>query len=213
MSHSKNKYKAILNIWEWFLSALFPQKCIVCRKEGSLLCPEHKKFPPPPINKVIFQYVDSIQACTAYTDKTAKTLIENCKYFGNKEAARFIAEEIDKKIDTNDIIIPVPLHWTRKLWRGFNQTERIAENLSKGTMAPYLKRIKKTAQQAKLSKKKRETNIQEAFVWDFQAPINTKAVLLDDVVASGSTLDECAKALKKAGFQEVNALVFARGGK
>lgn len=199
--------------WKWFLSALFPQTCILCKKEGALLCTEHHRFPPAPINKVSFKYVDDIKACTSYQDKKTKKLIENCKYFGDKEAAQYMAQEIKKKMKKNEVIIPVPLHWTRKFWRGFNQSEQIAKGISNCTIRTDLKRIKKTAQQAKLGKKQREKNIKNAFEWKSKEPPPKKVTLLDDVVASGATLDECARTLKRAGCKEVQALVFARGGK
>ena len=130
----------------------------------------------------------------------------------------------NKKFLENSILVPVPLHWTRKIWRGFNQAEILAKKIAKkvdsAESREILKRSKKTRQQAKLSKKERLKNTENAFVFketdcylSLKELKNKQIILIDDVVASGSTLDSAAKALKFAGFQKVKAVVFARGGK
>ncbi len=116
-----------------------------------------------------------------------------------------------------DYIVSVPLHKKRYVERGFNQSERIARILSDGTGIPYidpLKRIVNTVKQATLDRHHREVNVANAFVVqkDYVEIISGKnIVLVDDVYTTGSTLRECASALKTAGVQEISGWSIARG--
>jgi ComF family protein len=116
-----------------------------------------------------------------------------------------------------DCIVPVPLHWTRLLKRGYNQAELLAKEISKHTNFPLyntvLKRSKATASQGHLSAAEREKNVKNAFKIQPKNGmlIRSKNVLLiDDVMASGTTLHYCTKALLKAGARQVNILVLAK---
>ena len=115
------------------------------------------------------------------------------------------------------IFVPIPLHWTRLLWRGFNQSNVLVLALQKQypplQICYDLKRVKRTNQQARLSKKHRAQNLEKAFRWKSSKFPSQKIILIDDVVASGKTLDEAAKTLKKLGAIKVVGIVFARGGK
>ena len=118
--------------------------------------------------------------------------------------------------DSVDYIVPVPLHWTRLLKRGFNQSALLAQNLSRKMHIPYaptlLKRTVATPSQGALSMKNRHQNVKKAFVVPekFKLSIAKKHILIiDDVVTTGATLNECAYALKKGGAQKVSALSLA----
>jgi len=214
--------------WNWFLRAMFPAKCLICRREGKFLCTKHHKFKPAPPSRAVFQYVDEIFAAVAYDDLVCKKLVESFKFRGISDIAEIMATEIvyrNKKFLENSILVPVPLHWTRKIWRGFNQAEvlaqKIAEKIDSAESREILKRIEKTQQQARLSKKERIKNTENAFVFVGtgrdpslrQKLKNKQIILIDDVVASGATLDAAAKTLEFAGFKNVKAVVFARGGR
>jgi len=119
-------------------------------------------------------------------------------------------------IKTSDLIIPVPLHWTRLFMRTYNQAQIIATHLHKlaphTTLAPsLLKRHKRTPPQGHLSKDKRAENVKASFKAPHPHLIKGKSILLvDDVLTSGTTLDACAKELKKAGAKKVFTLTLAR---
>ncbi len=207
-------------IGKWFCEALFPPRCIICQCEGNFLCAEHSHFEAPPANEAEFQWLDGIWAATKYFSTPVEEVVEFFKFRGLKDLAPLMAEQISKNIPasvwTNATLVPIPLHWTRKFWRGFNQSELLAREIALQTKRPIsmgLQRIRKTKQQAKLSKAERQQNLKNAFVWDSRSSIPAKIILVDDVVASGSTLDEAARALKQAGCKSVIAVVFARGGK
>ena len=77
--------------------------------------------------------------------------------------AEQILEHFSEVIPKNSWLVPIPLHWTRLIWRGYNQAEKIAESLQKIRpdlqICTQLKRLKKTKQQALLNKKERERRI------------------------------------------------------
>ncbi len=204
----------------WFFEALFPPKCLVCKKEGDYLCQTHYKFEKAPLNAATFQFLDDVFASTKYFSIPTETIITNFKYKGIKDLSDIMATEILKNIPEkflkNTVLIPIPLHWTRKFWRGFNQAEMLVNSLKqknpKFKILKNLKRKKRTAQQAKLGKERRVKNMKSAFLWTGET-IPSNVILVDDVVASGTTLESAAKTLKQVGVDKVYGLVFARGGK
>lgn len=111
-------------------------------------------------------------------------------------------------------IVPVPLHWWRYCWRGFNQAADLARPLSKQFRIPILKRslrrVRYTRPQVGLSPDERKSNIRNAFKVSRPAKIAGKNLLLiDDVITSGATLNECARMLKGAGASGVTILTLA----
>ncbi len=213
--------ETLRNAWQWFVKALFPPKCLVCYREGCFLCAKHQKLPPAPLSKVHFKNLIKVEAVTAYQDPVVKKIVENFKFHGVADLGEFMATKIaEKKQDflENAILVPIPLHWSRKIWRGFNQSEvlarQISRKISNARVVNLLKRVKRTQQQAKLSKIERAKNTQNAFTLtkNFAEFAEQKIVLIDDVVASGATLEAAALVLKKVGFKNIFALTFARSG-
>ena len=209
-----------MSCWRWICDAVFPARCIICRREGGWFCERHNKFPEAPKDESDSKHLDKIWAATAYYSPVPRKAVEFFKFRGFASLAdnfaEIISERVPDEVFDNATIIPIPLHWSRKWWRGFNQAEKIAQALvhkkSSTKLSRSLKRKIKTKQQAKLSKKERVINLQDAFVW-VGKEIPAKAVLIDDVVASGETLDAAAKKLRELGVKNVTGVVFARGGK
>ena len=114
----------------------------------------------------------------------------------------------------DSILIPVPLHQRRLRWRGFNQSlvlaEEIAKHFSIAVVDDCLVRQHHTKAQAKLSKKERLVNLKNCFVCRYPLK-NKNIILIDDVTTTGTTLNECAKALKASGAKSIWGLVIARG--
>jgi len=113
-------------------------------------------------------------------------------------------------------IVPVPLHWSRRFQRGYNQSEllakEIAKTLDKNLVAGNLYRRKLTKPQFGLSKDEREVNVRGVFAVRNTSLIKNKNILIvDDVCTTASTLEECAKTLKRAGAEKVFCLVVAHG--
>ncbi len=123
------------------------------------------------------------------------------------------------EIEVNNFtIIPVPLHITRERERGFNQADLVAQLVFKKLVTlrqvdfdnKSLQRQKKTNQQAKLNRLDRLNNLKEAFVWNGQKSAPKNILLIDDVYTSGTTMQECARILKKFGAQKVYGFTLAR---
>lgn len=111
------------------------------------------------------------------------------------------------------VLCPVPLHWTRKFQRGFNQAEIIAEEIGerKGwEVQELLKRNRRTGHQAWRKREERLIALSDAFVC-VPKTLPPCVLLVDDISSTGATLDACAKALKKAGVKYVAGLVVAYG--
>jgi ComF family protein len=117
-----------------------------------------------------------------------------------------------RQSDQIDILVPVPLHWRRRIKRGFNQSLLLAKNLKLPQIAisTDLVRIRHTKQQWDLTGPQRRRNVRGAFAVRKGHPFTGKTIaLVDDITTSGATLAECAKTLKSAGAQKVIAVVLA----
>jgi competence protein ComFC len=174
-------------------------------------------------------YLDGILIACSYNESAISRLIKLMKY----QFAKNIAEDLAKiltaylsKIKSeslyiqsmfdfdNSFLVCVPLHKKRKNWRGFNQAEIISEILSKNAgieLNNNLIRTKNTKPQVNLNAKERKENVKNVFAWKGNKLNNKNILLIDDVVTTGSTLNECAKILKSYGAGKIWALVIANG--
>src|SRR6184192_2054669 len=113
-----------------------------------------------------------------------------------------------------DVIIPVPLHPARKRERGFNQASLLAELLSAQISIqsqPLLERIRYTTTQTALDRTERMENLHNAFRLRKNTNVrDLRVLLIDDVLTTGSTLNECARILKGAGAISAHAATAAR---
>jgi len=134
-------------------------------------------------------------------------------YLGNHLAAA-LAKGLGDRLAGFDAVVPVPLHWRRRLARGYNQAERIARPLA-GLLglpcSPLLSRRRATPPQSLLGKADRLANLRRAFRVSRPARVRGLRILLvDDVATTGATVDAAATALKNAGAAAVTALVAGR---
>ncbi len=116
-----------------------------------------------------------------------------------------------------DLIVPVPLHWTRLLARRFNQSALLAQRIGQEAGVRYapnvLVRRKRTRSQGRLTRVQRRENVQAAFAVSAggRAAIAGRRVLLvDDVLTTGATVTACARVLGRAGAEAVDILTLAR---
>lgn len=121
----------------------------------------------------------------------------------------FLAEQVPH------VIVPVPLHRSRLRQRGFNQAVLLGKILSRRLSLPMLPdtliRARPTEPQIELSAAERRINVKGAFTVGRPDRVEGKRILLlDDVMTTGSTMDECARELKKAGAEMVIAATIAR---
>lgn len=113
---------------------------------------------------------------------------------------------------TVDIVVPVPLHWRRRRWRGFDQAALLARPVASALGVPArlrgLRRVRNTVSQVDLPQTARRENVQGAFeCWKLGSP--ARVLLIDDVRTTGATLDAAAGALHAAGVEVVHTLVLA----
>jgi ComF family protein len=141
---------------------------------------------------------------------------------GQTEHTRVLALMADAALQASDfyteieLFVPVPLHWSRRLIRGYNQSHILARKLShpKAKMNSDLVRIRRTrSQPTMVSPAARARNVAGAFaVRGRHHFAGRKICLVDDIKTSGATLNECASVLKRAGADKVFALVLAVAG-
>lgn len=115
---------------------------------------------------------------------------------------------------TADVIVPIPLHPARLAWRGFNQSLELARGVSRTIGRPIdaraLVRVRDTRPQSTLSGRERRENIQGAFLADPARVSGRVALLADDVMTTGATMDAASQALLDAGAARVDVVVLAR---
>ena len=145
------------------------------------------------------------------------TLIHSLKFVGKKTGLRTMATLADnsslKGLSEPDVIVPVPLHVEKLRTRGFNQSLLLARALfpeHKEKIGHYLIRSRPTKPQTGLKGDERRKNVVGAFaVPDPQEVKGKKICLVDDVFTTGTTVNECAKTLKKAGAATVEVATLA----
>ena len=164
-------------------------------------------------------YIRMSRSAVVY-DEFSKKIILDFKFAHHIENKRLLANwlflagsDIWKK--ECDLIIPVPLHFTRLFNRKYNQSAILAKELAKicNIRVNYdiLKKTKYTKPQIECSAKKRLKNLKGAFsVSNAKIIEGKRIILIDDVYTTGSTLKECAKVLIKAGAKSVDTLTVAR---
>lgn len=224
-------------IFRIILDLLFPKHCVGCKKEGAYLCLSCERTLRPRVEMTTKRELEII-SCFSYEEKSPLAkLIHLWKYDGIMEIENHLKNLLSvgfssivtvfEKSLQDKMFCPVPLHRKRERWRGFNQAERLAKPLldllgsSKYSryevkIESLLTRIINTQPQAELSREKRLTNVIGAFEIK-KLDIETKMirpkhiVLVDDVLATGATLQECALTLRKHFPQaKISAFVLAK---
>ena len=201
---------------------LFPPKCILCRKVLDLgevdLCHECRtNGSEHPDGKLKLSFIDSWSALWYYEDNVRGSLLRY-KFFGHRHLAagygRLLAIALQQELEDYDLLTWVPISTLRKLRRGYDQVELVAEAIGKeAQLLPIstLKKIRHTRPQSKLKTvEHRRANVLGAFAVKEPGSIRGKRVLLlDDIVTTGATAGECARMLKLAGAKKVHLAAIA----
>ena len=142
-------------------------------------------------------------------------LVQRFKFGGRLECGRLLGQLFTERLDEPpvDCLLPVPLHVTRLRERGFNQALVLALALSRATSIPIapklLVRTRATSVQTTLSAGQRRRNVRGAF--NVRAsPRGLRVGIVDDVLTTGATVDEAARALRRGGAVDVLVLAVAR---
>jgi len=198
------------------LDVLYPPVCLICDAYAEPLCgscldqirpvPRGEELPPG--------LADVLSV--GYHEEALRTAVLKLKFQRDaavaKPLGRLLADLIQPyQADWRaDGLVPVPIHWTRRWERGFNQSELLAYSAG-GPLSipvrPDLVRLRRTPPQLGLEASARHRNLRDAFVLRPQAMVeDRRLILVDDVRTTGSTLSECAAVLLSAGAQAVYGL-------
>jgi ComF family protein len=207
-----------------FISLLFPRLCYACGdhllRNEKLICTECYVMIPRtnyhleknnPVEQLFWGrcLIAKAAAFSFYNrDSRIRKLMHNLKYNGIREIGYELGKLYGLSLTRSDflegidMIIPVPLHPSKKRMRGFNQSELISEGLSEATGLPLgrtlLVRNSKTETQTRRSRYDRWVNVEGVFTVTAEADIKGKHLLLvDDVITTGSTIESCANELLK----------------
>jgi ComF family protein len=144
--------------------------------------------------------------------RTLREIIHHLKYSDRVSLAKplgdILKECLGREPFTGDLIIPVPLHPSRERERGFNQAELIATRLGRPVARHLLWRQKNTPSQTGLTRNQRKRNLAAAF--ETRGDVKGTVIVVDDVYTTGSTMNEIARTLKRAGAERVEVLTVAR---
>jgi ComF family protein len=152
-------------------------------------------------------------------EEPVRHLILSLKFGARYPCARLLgtllAERLGERTPLPDALIPVPLHAHRYRKRGFNQAAETARTLSRLLDIPLdptaCRRIRATDAQARLSGKARRKNLREAFAVRPGLAYRHVAII-DDVVTTGTTVNELAGTLRRAGVERIEVWACARAG-
>lgn len=166
---------------------------------------------PPAYDRVISIY---------HYQQPVSWMIQRMKFARQPALARLLASLVSEKIrhnitDMPDALIPVPLHPRRQFERGFNQSHDMAVLLSQTLHCPVDSRLVErhlnNPHQTGLDAKQRKKNVKNIFrVKNKTRPSYQHVAIIDDVMSTGSTINELARTLKKSGVEQVDAWVIAR---
>lgn len=147
-------------------------------------------------------------------DGPLREILQALKYDRRRSVARALGARMARAgadvLRGADLVVPVPLHFTRHYSRGFNQAAELARHL--GVPCTHaLTRRRRTVTQTDLPEAERFHNVRGAFALRRLANVAGRViVVVDDVSTTGATLDECARVLRAAGAKEVRGLTAAR---
>lgn len=215
------------------LDLLFPKFCVGCHHLGLYFCPQcfakikwvqHQICPVCGKTALFGQThpfcrkktkLDGLISATNYSFPMRQAVkVFKFSFVSNlgDTLAQIVLSKVEKKSLSDFTLSSVPLYIKRENWRGFNQSEILAQKLAQKLELPYaevLKRERETKPQANLDSKERIKNVQGVFT-SLVSPQGKKILLVDDVWTTGSTLNECARVLKKNGAEKVWALTVCR---
>ncbi|PKO02933.1 MAG: hypothetical protein CVU43_05230 [Chloroflexi bacterium HGW-Chloroflexi-5] len=186
----------------------------LCKKCGhpifgkSSFCEECRLSPPP---------YTQMRSWTSHTGPTRKA-IHALKYKRNLVIGRILAQPLIEMIEKSgwqiDLVVPIPLSKTRMRTRGYNQAALISRYLATSLNIQHstncVKRVRDTSTQIDMDVNKRFTNLLDAFYANPATLKKRNILIVDDVITTGATMHNCAKAILNAGAEKIYCLSVAR---
>ncbi|WIO74743.1 ComF family protein [Porticoccaceae bacterium LTM1] len=185
--------------------------CALPMPDDAEMCGQCQQQPPP------------WQACIASFEyrPPISQLINRFKEHRDLTAGRvlghMLVEQVARRLaaaaPTVDLIVPVPSHWRRRFYRGFNHSDELALQLGRQLKIPVslyqLRKVQATHTQQGLTRSERQGNLNRAF--EVVRPVNgLKVAVVDDVITTGSTARALTETLLKAGAADVQVWCVAR---
>lgn len=228
------KCPAIHSLWRALVDFVYPACCVLCKAsladDENVVCHVCLDSLPHLLDCRVTgepfvrqlgdkPWFSASLALFPYNDSMHK-LIHLFKYKGYHSLARPLGEELgyflrETVLPGPVLLVPVPLHKRRLTERGYNQAQLLAEHAAAisglACDAKLLQRIRYTQPQAKQSKAGRGRNLAGAFnvIWP-DALCGVTAILVDDLITTGHTMNECARTLRLAGCPEVICATLVR---
>lgn len=203
---------------------LAPPFCLSCQKflaERTHLCDECLAAVPPVAScwlEVTEKYTVPVYAFAPYGGVIRSLVI--AKHYGNRTASVQLGELMARHIvcpwHQYDVVVPVPLHWTRFIRRGFNQTNEMAKRISCLRGLVYdtgIKRSRKTLFQAGLDRSHRHENVAQKFSLSSgtaERYAGKHILIVDDLMTTGATVREVARVIARCKPASIGVLVGAR---
>jgi ComF family protein len=226
----------IYDLWDDFISLLFPRLCYACGNDllrnEYLICTEcfvtiprtnyHRELNNP-VSQLFWGRcrIEKAAAFSFYNrGSRIRNLIHNLKYRGIEEIGHELGRIYGLSLkssgftDDIDLIIPVPIHPSKKRVRGFNQSDSISSGIAMTSGLPFstssLVRTTASATQTKRSRYDRWVNVEGIFKVADEEMVKGKHILLvDDVITTGSTIEACANELLRIDGTRVSVVALA----
>lgn len=209
MQRAKTFWTSFSRAADW----LYPAQCALCARLGEPpVCPvcESEMRPLEALEQKEDKLLSFRLSAFEYEGRAAQA-VKRLKYSRATSLGAFMGSAVHSAANAagvaDRVVLPIPIHWSRRAIRGFNQAEMIAEpfaNLRRGVLL----RVKATASQAGLNAEQRRRNLTGAF--EVRGRVDGQRVLLvDDVLTTGQTGRECAKVILAAGAIDVGLVTFA----
>lgn len=206
------------------LAIIAPPICFYCKEflsERLILCDKCRLIVNPIATATLMvtpKQLIKVFAVSDYREPLRSFIVG--KFWSNQVGSAYLGHLMWRLTNIRnvqfDCIVPIPLHWTRKAWRGFNQAEVIAHVLSEHSGKPLVHlvaRIKRTAPQPTLSRDARAHNLEGVFEID-EANIELyrgkHILVVDDLMTTGATLQYAARELLKLKPASITAIVGCR---
>ncbi len=208
--------------WGFLLDIIYPPRCAGCNRRGMLLCADCAAATVPvPAGWAEVERIEAL-ICGGVFGGPLRQAIHRLKYESDSPLARPLAAMMAEALalderwvaddDAPPVVVPVPLHPSKKRLRGYNQAELLARELCRITcwqLREELVRVKAMRSQVGLDAEGRAENVRDAFQWAGEAaPLSV--LLVDDVCTTGAALSECAFALMAKGTEHVFAATVVR---
>jgi ComF family protein len=210
------------------LASVAPHVCLACQREGALLCtdcvallsdiePSCYRCERIGSWKVCEQCREHValrrvQIMTPY-ESFAEALLQAYKFERVYNAHRQIAQVLTSApYPKSSLLVPVPTITDHVRQRGYDHALKITQRLGKLTGLPTAQLLERTNQVSQTGKKRAErlSQLDGAIALRRTPPKNVKIVLIDDVMTTGATLEQCARVLRAAGVKQISAVAFAR---